>query len=125
MSTKVKVLVVDDERLIADSLVDILREFGFDASCRYSALEAIDLAVTDPFDVLITDVFLVGMNGIDSAIEIRKILPNCKVLLLSGNPRTVEMLKDANEAGHNFEILAKPLHPTEIIDWVKSMTIGN
>ena len=54
------------------------------------------------------------MTGIEAAIEVRKVLPNCKVLLLSGNERTAKMLKDAHEGGHDFEILAKPVHPAEI-----------
>jgi CheY-like chemotaxis protein len=71
--------------------------------------------VTTPFDVLISDVVMEGMTGIDAAIQVRKVRPNCKVLLVSGNNRTADMLKDACERGHNFDILAKPAHPTVII----------
>ena len=75
--------------------------------------------------MLISDVVMDGMNGIESAIEICKILPNCKVLLVSGNNRTADLLKDALEQGHNFDILAKPVHPTVIIDRLKSMSVVN
>lgn len=117
---KLKILVVDDEHLIADSLVDVLRMKGFNATSRYSGTEAIDQAAAVPFDVLITDVVMDGMTGIDAAIEICKILPNCKVLLLSGNERTAEILKDAHERGRDFDILAKPVHPLVIIDWLRA-----
>lgn len=122
---KLNVLVVDDERLIADSLVQILNMVGFDASSGYSGPQAIDRANTNAFDVLVTDVVMTEMTGIDAAIEIRKILPNCKVLLLSGNTRTSDMLKDAGERGHHFDILAKPVHPSEIIDRLKAMSVVN
>jgi CheY-like chemotaxis protein len=121
---KLNILVVDDEQLVADSLVDILRMVGHEASSLYSGSQAIDRAVTAPFDVLITDVVMTGdtTSGIDAAIAIRNLLPNCKVLLVSGNERTFDMLKEARERGHEFEILAKPVHPSEIIDRLKAMS---
>ena len=122
-ATKLKILVVDNEKLIADSLVQILNNSGFSASSLYSGFQAIDRAFTSPFDVLITDVVMDGMSGIDAAIEIRVILPNCKVLLLSGNQETAAMLDDAHEQGHNFDIMAKPVHPTVIIDRLKAMCV--
>jgi CheY-like chemotaxis protein len=122
---KLSVLVVDDERLVADSLATILNMFGFDASTPYSGSEAIDRATSAPFDVLISDVVMEGINGIDSAIEICKILPNCKVLLVSGNNLTADLLKDAQAQGHKFDILAKPVHPSVILDRIKRMLVLN
>jgi DNA-binding NtrC family response regulator len=122
---KLNVLVVDDERLIADSLAQILNMVGFNASSRYSGPQAIDQAGIDPFDVLISDVVMEEMTGIDAAIEICKVLPNCKVLLISGNHRTGDMLKEAQERGHNFDIVAKPVHPSEIIERIKAMSVVN
>ena len=122
---RLNVLVVDDEEVVADSLVQILKMFGFDALSRYSGPQAIDQATTAPFDVLITDVVMDEMSGIDAAILILQVLPKCKVLLVSGNNRTTDLLKSAREQGHAFEILAKPVHPSEIIDKLKSMTLPN
>jgi DNA-binding NarL/FixJ family response regulator len=99
--------------------------FGFNASSGYSGFQAIDRAVTAPFDVLISEVVMDGLTGIDSAIEIRKVLPNCKVLLVSGDNQTSDMLRDAHERGHDFEILAKPVHPSVIIDRLKAMSVVN
>jgi len=61
------ILVVDDEKLVADSLVDILNKFGFKASSLYSGSEAINRAATAPFDVLISEVVMRGLSGIDAA----------------------------------------------------------
>jgi CheY-like chemotaxis protein len=122
---KLNVLVIDDEKVVADSLVEILNMFGFDASSGYSGSQAIEQAAAAPFDVLITDVVMHGITGIDAAIEVRKVLPHCKVLLVSGNNRTADMLKDAHEPGHDFDILAKPVHPTEIIDRLKALSFVN
>jgi CheY-like chemotaxis protein len=125
VTRKISVLVVDDEELIADTLVKILNMVGFDASSQYSGSQAIDRASTNAFDILVTDVVMGEMTGIEAAIEIRKILPNCKVLLVSGNTRTTDLLQDAFERGHDFDILAKPVHPSVIIDRLKAMSVVN
>ena len=80
---KPKVLVADDERVIADTLVIILNQAGFDATAVYSGEKAVELASTLRPDMLISDVIMLDLNGIDAAITIRKILPSCKILLFS------------------------------------------
>lgn len=124
-SRKLNLLVVDDERLIADSLAWILNLRGFNARSVYSGTEAIDHAVMNPIDILISDVVMEGTSGIDAAIEICKLLPNCKVLLFSGNIGTSDMLKSAHDLGQDFDILAKPAHPDEIIDRLKTLMGDN
>jgi len=124
-ATKLRILVVDDEPLVANSLVDILNLSGFEASSLYSGSQAIDRANIAAFDVLITEVVMPEMTGIDAAIEIQKVLPNCKVLLVSGNTRTDDLLRDAQERGSYFDILAKPVHPSVIIDRLKALSVLN
>ena len=120
---RLNLLVVDDERLIADSLAWILNLSGFNALSVYSGLEAIDHAAVKPIDVLISDVVMDGISGIDASFEICKLLPNCKVLLVSGNIETSDMLKVAHDLGHDFDILAKPFHPSVIIEKLKAMSV--
>ncbi len=57
-----------------------------------------------------------GMSGIEAAILISEALPECKVLLFSGNAATADLLHHALQKGHNFELLAKPVHPQVILD---------
>jgi len=61
------------------------------------------------------------MSGIDLAIHLSTQLPPCKVLLMSGNNSTAELLKTAQQKGHQFDVLAKPIHPNEILDRLKTM----
>ena len=122
---KLNVLVVDDEHVVADSLAWILNLTGFNACSVYSGRDAINHVVVNPIDILVSDVVMDGMSGIEAAIEICKVLPHCKVLLFSGNIGTSDMLKDAHERGHDFDILAKPVHPTVIIDTLKAMSVVN
>jgi len=117
---KPKVLVVDDERVIADTLAMILNQSGFDARAIYSGEKAVEMASTFAPDMLITDVIMADLNGIDAAIMIRSLLPNIKILLFSGQAATADLLENARTRGHEFEILAKPVHPQDLLSRLQS-----
>lgn len=122
-SKTIKVLIMDDEPVVANSLAQILKLFGYDSVAVYNPQQALEHIASNPCDVLISDVVVPGhMSGIDLAVEFSKLLPLCKVILISGNHSTAELLRDSEEHGHYFEILAKPVHPNEILDRVKTLT---
>jgi CheY-like chemotaxis protein len=112
---KPKVLVVDDERVIADTLAMILNQSGFEARAVYSGEKAVELAASFTPDMLITDVIMADLNGIDAAIMIRALLPSIKILLFSGQAATADLLEKARAKGYEFEILAKPVHPQDLL----------
>ncbi len=118
--TKPRILVVDDERRIADTLVIILNQNGFDASAVYTGTEAVDRARSSRPDLVISDVIMPDMNGIEAAIQIRNILPACKILLFSGQAATADLLEKARAEGHEFDILAKPVHPQDLLAKLRS-----
>jgi len=113
--TKPKVLVADDERVIADTLAMILNQSGFEARAVYSGEKALELASTFVPDMLISDVIMADLNGIDAAIRIRELLPGIKILLFSGQAATADLLEKARAQGYEFEILAKPVHPQDLL----------
>jgi len=113
---KPKVLVADDERVIADTLAMILNQSGFDAKAVYSGEKALELVATFEPDMLISDVIMADLNGIDAAIRIREMLPGIKILLFSGQAATADLLEKARTDGHEFEILAKPVHPQDLLN---------
>ncbi len=117
---KPKVLVVDDERMIADTLVIILNRNGFEATAAYSGETAVDLAQSLQPEMIISDVIMNDMDGIDAAIQIRSMLPKCKILLFSGQAATADLLEHARTQGHEFEILAKPVHPQDLLMRLRS-----
>lgn len=112
---KPKVLVVDDERVIADTLAMILNQSGFQASAVYSGEKALELAATMRPDMFISDVIMADLNGIDAAIRIRAMLPGIKILLFSGQAATANLLEKARSQGYEFEILSKPVHPQDLL----------
>jgi CheY-like chemotaxis protein len=114
-SLKPKVLVADDEQVIANTLAIILNQAGFEARAVYSGEKALEELDSFQPDMLISDVIMTGMTGIEVAIETRKKLPNCKVLLFSGQAATADLLERARAEGHEFDILAKPVHPTDLL----------
>jgi CheY-like chemotaxis protein len=114
-SAKPKVLVADDERVIADTLATILNQSGFEARAVYSGEEALELAKVFVPDMLISDVIMADLNGICAAIRIRALLPGIKILLFSGQAATADLLEKARAQGYEFEILAKPVHPQDLL----------
>ncbi|MGA7887166.1 MAG: hypothetical protein WCA44_15605, partial [Acidobacteriaceae bacterium] len=62
----------------------------------------------------------VYLNGIDAAIQIRAMLPGCKILLFSGQAATADLLERVRQQGHEFEILAKPVHPQDLLARLRS-----
>lgn len=114
---KPKVLVVDDEHVIADTLAIILNQNGFDAHPIYTGADAINQARRLRPNLLISDVIFKNeaITGIDVAIQVRQSVPGCKILLFSGQAATADLLETARAQGHEFEILAKPVHPQDLL----------
>ncbi len=112
------VLVVDDEGMIANTLVTILKKSGFSAYPAYDGESAIEAALVNPPALLISDVILPGMNGIDLAINMMKIFPECKVILSSGQTITSKLLSAAAVSGYKFVFLQKPVLPAVLLSHV-------
>ncbi len=112
---KPRILVADDERVIADTLAMILNQSGFEARAVYSGEGALELAESFQPDMLISDVIMADLNGIDAAIRIRAVLPAIKILLFSGQAATADLLEKARKEGYEFDILAKPVHPQDLL----------
>ena len=111
-----RILIVEDEKVVADSLRQILSSQGYDARVVYSAEEALHLVAQWSPELGILDVMLPQMNGIELAIALKERFASCHVLLLSGQPAVEGLMQKAKSEGHEFEILAKPVHPTVMLD---------
>lgn len=118
---KRRVLVGDDETLIADTLTEILNGSGFEAITAYTAESAMQLAHAFQPDILISDVLMPQTNGVELAISIRATYPATKILLFSGQPSTGPIVQDARKQGYQFEVLAKPVLPENLIEKLNAM----
>jgi DNA-binding response OmpR family regulator len=110
-----RVLVVDDERLIADTLAVILWQHGYYAEAAYSGEAGLRQAQALNPDLVISDVLMPDMSGTEMAIQIRQFLPACRILLFSGQAATADLLEEAAAKGYTFEIMTKPVHPQNLL----------
>jgi DNA-binding NtrC family response regulator len=114
MSNKI-ILVVDDEQRIADTLALILQNNGYETAVAYEGDSALAQSSRIRPDMLLTDVIMPGMNGIELALAVSERLPECKVLLFSGQAATAELLDRAQKQGCDFPLLSKPIHPEDLL----------
>jgi DNA-binding NtrC family response regulator len=109
------VFVVDDEVVIAQTLAMILNHAGFQARAFDHPEKAIAASAELTPALLISDVMMPGMSGIELAIHFRKSHPECKVLLFSGQAATSNLLENARAEGYDFDLLSKPIHPADLL----------
>ncbi len=115
------VFVVDDEMVISESLALILRKNGYAARSFTDSIEALEHIHTDPPDILISDVIMPRLSGIDLALQVRALFSGCKILLFSGQASTTDLLDKARKQGHAFTLLSKPIHPTALLQEIGRM----
>ncbi|MBV9181784.1 MAG: response regulator [Acidobacteria bacterium] len=113
---KPSILVVDDERSITDTLVAILNQNGFTASGAYNGLDAANQVRESCPDILLTDVVMPKMDGIQLAIGVRSACPATRIVLISGQAATADYLERARTQGYEFEFLPKPIEPEELLE---------
>ena len=119
MSDGQRIFVVDDEKIIAETAAMILRWQGFIVDSFTNPVEALAASRNQTPDLLITDIGMQLLSGVELAIQVRKGCPNCKVLLLTGQEETPETREILRAAGQQFDLLLKPIHPVELVSRVQ------
>jgi DNA-binding NtrC family response regulator len=112
------VLVVDDEPIITETLALILNGSGLAVLTAPDAAEALEIARLTPPELLITDLSMPGMNGLDLAVEMVRMAPDCRVILFSGHATAGEMYAEMISRGYDFAWLTKPVHPADMVERV-------
>jgi DNA-binding NtrC family response regulator len=120
-SRPLRVLVVDDEQIIANTLAAILRHHDYDASAVYSAEDALDWCRKRAPDVAISDVFMGPINGVQLALQLEEKFPDCKVLLISGHAHISGRLLGPDSSGDHFTLFDKPVRPQRILDFLATV----
>jgi CheY-like chemotaxis protein len=121
----VKILKNPHVKLIASTLAAILKPHGYSATFFTSPLEALAAARSSAPDLLISDVAMPGISGIELAIQMRAQYPDCKILLFSGQAASMDLLEDARSQGHNFQLLQKPVHPSVMLSMIGELATEN
>jgi len=120
--TKVsRVLILDDSEVLVDTLSMILNECGYEARGVYDHDAA--MAIAREFK---PDFFLTGFcnscdeNGCQSIAEIQTFLPRCRNVLFTGSAAAVPVIGEYLRRGYEFQAFAKPLHPQDFLNWMRS-----
>ena len=113
-----RILVVDDETNIANSLKEILSDEGYDVSVTEDGLNALDMIQSDPPDLLLLDVWLPGMDGIEVLKTVKTYHPEIEVLVMSGHG-TIDTAVKATKLGA-FDFIEKPFSMDSLTQSVKS-----
>ncbi len=113
-----RIFVVDDEKAICASMAAILRLSGFYVTSFTDPLESLASAYAEQPDLLVSDMMMPGLSGIDLATQIQQVCPYCAILLVSGVAGMASQILDMDANGHQFDLLAKPVHPLVLIEEV-------
>ena len=122
MSNKSKILIVDDEELILLAWRKELESEGYEVSTASNGKEAVDAAAKEKPDIVITDLIMPEMDGVEVCRKIKKMYPDTDVVFVSGHPKQTEkQIIDFISAGGRDEYLRKPLLENEIRDVIKGL----
>ncbi len=108
-----RILVVDDEEIQRVTIQDDLRDMGYDVTALAAPLPSLELLRKEKYDVVLTDLKMPGMNGIEFLKEIKKIDENIEVLIMTAYA-TVKTAVDAIRCGA-YDYLTKPFELDELL----------
>ena len=114
--SRLRILVVDDHMRIADTTAEVLEQAGFEVRAAYTGGTALQIAANFAPDCLLSDILMPQMNGVELGLIFRASHPGTRVVLISGQAGISEILEDAERRGLEFELLAKPIHPSKLIE---------
>ena len=116
-SEKLKVLIADDERVFATTMAMILQHEGYIPQAVHSGEDAVTAARTFKPDFLVSDIIMLGLTGIEAALEIRLFCPEVRVILYSSYYPTSNVLDPAE--GQDFRFVLSPFSPQELLAMLK------
>jgi len=114
--SKLKVLVLDDEPIVGKRLAPALSKINCEVETFTSPPLATERLKEEHFDILVTDIRMNDMDGMEVLEAVRKLRPDTKVILITGYA-TVEVAREAMAKGA-FDFIAKPFKPQELRDVV-------
>lgn len=115
---KIKVMIVDDEKEFVDALASRLEIRNYNVSTAFSGREALNRLEDGEVDVVLLDVLMPGLTGIETLKKIKETMPLVQVIMLTGNA-TVEDGIDGMKLGA-FDFLIKPADTSKLVEKILS-----
>ena len=119
MDKKARVLIVDDDVNLGETLADILEEKGYLVAVAHDGPGAIEEVKGQPFDLALIDIVMPGMNGVETLRQIKAINPRLTTMLITGHTALEDSVSEAVKAGV-AGILYKPLDINAIVEMIES-----
>jgi two-component system response regulator HydG len=118
LSEKIRVLLVDDEEQFVKNLARILKVRGFEISTAFSGYDAVDAVKNEGgFDVVVLDVKMPGMDGIETLSEIKKLAPDTEVIMLTGHASLSSGVQAMRKGAYDY--LMKPCEIEDLVEKLK------
>lgn len=119
MSNKIRILLAEDEQMLAEILSDTLTDRGFEVALAYNGEQALQMAHADHFDVIVTDVMMPRLDGFSLTRRLRSEGRNVPVLFLTARSATEDVVQGFKVGGNDF--LRKPFAIDELIVRVQAL----
>lgn len=119
MSNKIKILIVEDEQMLAEILSDTLSDRYFDVHLAYDGIQGLEAVRKEAFDVIVSDIMMPNLDGFSLARKLRSEGYNTPILFLTARSATEDVVKGFEMGGNDF--LKKPFAIDELIVRVKAL----
>ena len=119
MNNRIKILIVEDEKMLAEILSDTLSDRNFDVHLAYDGIHALEAIKKEPFDVIVSDVMMPNLDGYSLAKKLRNEGCNTPILFLTALSATEDVVKGFETGGNDF--LKKPFAIDELIVRIKAL----
>ena len=119
MNNRIKILLVENEKMLAEILSDTLSDRNFDVRLAYDGIHALEVIKQEPFDVIVSDVMMPNLDGYSLAKKLRNEGYNTPILFLTALSATEDVVKGFETGGNDF--LKKPFAIDELIVRVKAL----
>jgi DNA-binding NtrC family response regulator len=119
MSAGLRILIVDDDRRMTHTLADILIAAGYRPAEAWSAEQALEMAGAEVFDCILSDIRMPGLSGVELHREVRRLLPDVQVLLMTAYAAEYHISQGLEEGV--IGILDKPLDIPLLMDLLASL----
>lgn len=115
-----KLLVVEDERMLCDTIAKSLHHAGYEVDCCYDGAEALERLLIERYDLIVLDLHLPGMDGMEVLERLRRTDAETKVLILSARSQVADKVAGLDAGANDY--LEKPFHLQELAARVRSLT---
>jgi len=120
MAKKISILIVDDEESVRDSLYNWFIEDGFRVDCAENAKKALTILESDQFDIILADIKMPGMDGLEMLRRIKSIKPDSIVIVMTAFATVDTAVKALKDGAYDY--VTKPFDPDDLTHLIRNAT---